>query len=192
MLFFLYTSGLLTILLGMKLFHMQEKKLLNKNYNENQLFNYWIKRMIANLVVMCTTACIVLFVIPFLIWIIGPKETGVVDKILETKELAPLSSSDKNQYIKENSDKSGTTYLINLGDEKKSEIQSFGSKSVELVNTKKGQRPKYEKVAQYKMKKLKGNWLIANAVNDIYANVYIQYDEGEYIGNKVRIYAPSK
>ncbi|MHC6180637.1 hypothetical protein ACYUJ6_12400 [Clostridium sp. JNZ X4-2] len=189
MLFFLYLSGFLTILLGIRLFHKQNKKIIGKNYSEKKILQYWIKRMIVNITVMCMSAMFILFIIPLLIWVSAPKETGLADKILESKNLVPISSSNKNQYIKETSDKNIRTYVVNVGDSKNQDLQNFNSKSTEIISTDK-ESPKYEKVAEYKMEKLKGNWIVPNSVNDIYANIYIDYGPKNFIGNKIKLLVP--
>lgn len=189
MLFFLYLSGFLTILLGIKLFRKQNKKIIGKNYSEKKILQYWIKRMIINITVMCISAIFILFIIPLLIWVSAPKETGLVDKILESKNLVPISSSNKNQYIKETSNKNIKTYVVNVGDSKNQNLQSFNSKSIEIISTDK-ESPKYEKIAEYKIKKLKGNWIIPNSVNDIYANIYIDYGQKNFIENKIKLLVP--
>ncbi|MEY8000308.1 hypothetical protein AB8U03_08880 [Clostridium sp. Mt-5] len=189
MLFFLYLSGFLTILLGIKLFRKQNKKIIGKNYSEKKILQYWIKRMIINITVMCISAIFILFIIPLLIWVSAPKETGLVDKILESKNLVPISSSNKNQYIKETSNKNIKTYVVNVGDSKNQNLQSFNSKSTEIISTDK-ESPKYEKIAEYKIKKLTGNWIIPNSVNDIYANIYIDYGQKNFIENKIKLLVP--
>lgn len=189
MLFFLYLSGFLTILLGIKLFRRQNKKIIGKNYSEKKILQYWIKRMIVNITVMCISAIFILFIIPLLIWVSAPKETGLVDKILESKNLVPISSSNKNQYIKETSNKNIKTYVVNAGDSKNQNLQNFNSESTEIISTDK-ESPKYEKIAEYKIKKLKGNWIIPNSVNDIYANIYIDYGQKNFIENKIKLLVP--
>ncbi|CAB1251278.1 hypothetical protein ACFHWD_12000 [Clostridium sp. MT-14] len=190
MLFFLYISGFLAVLVGIKLFYKQNKKIANKNYSEKKILQYWIKRMIVNITTMCLTAIFVLFIVPLLIWIFAPKETGTVDKILESKNLTPISSSNKNSYIKEVLNGNAKSCLVNIDDNGNQSLQNFNSKSVEIVSTDK-EKPKYERIAEYKIKKLKGNWIIPNSVNDIYANVYIDYSQKNFIRNKVKLIVPA-
>ncbi|MFL0194738.1 hypothetical protein ACJDU8_03995 [Clostridium sp. WILCCON 0269] len=189
MLFFLYLSGTLNILLGAFLFSRQNKKIKTKNLSEKQILEYWIKKMIVNIMLMCIMSIFLLFILPLSIWLIGPKEVGIIDKIIETKNLAPISSSNKDQYIKETVTNNVKTYVVNIGDIKSQNLLDFGSNSVEVISTKK-ESPKYEKIARYKITKLKGNNIIYSAVNDIYANVYIQYDEGKLVANKIKLIVP--
>ncbi|APM38054.1 hypothetical protein [Clostridium kluyveri] len=189
MLFFLYSSAILSILLGTLLFKRQSKKLKNKKFNEKQLLEYWIKRMFVNIIIMCILCIFLLVVLPFLIWLIFPKEVGIADKITETKNLSPISTSNQN-YIKQKINNNIKIYTVNVGTAKKPNLIDFEKNSLEVISTKK-ESPKYEKIARYKITKLKGNNIISSAVNDIYANIYIQYSEEKFIENKVKIFIPS-
>ncbi|UZQ51934.1 hypothetical protein [Clostridium kluyveri] len=189
MLFFLYSSAILSILLGTLLFKRQSKKLKNKKFNEKQLLEYWIKRMFVNIIIMCILCIFLLVVLPFLIWLIFPKEVGIADKITETKNLSPISTSNQN-YIKQKINNNIKIYTVNVGTSKKPNLIDFEKNSLEVISTKK-ESPKYEKIARYKITKLKGNNIISSAVNDIYANIYIQYSEEKFIENKVKIFIPS-
>ncbi|WP_368488707.1 hypothetical protein [Clostridium sp. BJN0013] len=189
MLFFLYLSGILSILLGSLLFRRQNRKLKNKKFNKKQLLEYWIKRMFVNIIVMCILCIFLLVIVPLLIWLISPKEVGIMDKITETKNLSPISASNKN-YTKQIIKNNIKIYTVNIGNAKEPNLIDFEKDSVEIVSTKK-ESPKYEKIARYKMTKLKGDNIISSAVNDIYANIYTQYDEGKFIENKVKIFIPS-
>jgi hypothetical protein len=60
---------------------------------------------------------------------------------------------------------------------------------VEIIPTA-NENPKYEKIAEYRMKKLKGNWIIPNSINDIYANIYTNYGQKNFIKDKVRLIVP--
>ncbi|BAH05655.1 hypothetical protein [Clostridium kluyveri] len=187
MLFFLYSSAILSILLGTLLFKRQSKKLKNKKFNEKQLLEYWIKRMFVNIIVMCILCIFLLVVLPFLIWLIFPKEVGITDKITETKNLSPISNQS---YIKQKINNNVKVYTVNIGTTQKPNLIDFEKNSLEIISTKK-ESPKYEKIARYKITKLKGNNIISSAVNDIYANIYIQYGEEKFIENKVKIFIPS-
>ncbi|HBC95859.1 MAG TPA: hypothetical protein DC034_03560 [Clostridium sp.] len=189
MIFFLYLSGFLALSLGIKLFYKQGKRISNKNYSERELLQYWTKNMISNITAMCITALFVLFIIPPLIWMSAPKETSITNKVLETKNLVPISSSGKNSYVREVKNKNSKTCIINTGDNENRDLQSFNSKSVEIIPTA-NENPKYEKIAEYRMKKLKGSWIIPNSINDIYANIYTNYGQKNFIKDKVRLIVP--
>ncbi len=191
MLFFLYLAGILAMLLGINLFQIQSKKIKNKNYSNELILRYFAKKMIGNIIIMCMVVILILFVLPLLIWALSPKEVGPVDKIIETNALSPISSSNKNQYINEVTHKDVKSYTVNVGDSSKEDLQSFDSKSTEVITTNR-ESPKCEKVAVYTIKKIKSNWIIPNAVNDIYANIYIQYNEGKFISNKIKLFVPDK
>ncbi|OBR94322.1 MULTISPECIES: hypothetical protein [Clostridium] len=191
MLFFLYLSGILAMLLGVTLFQKQSKKIKNRNYSDELILRYFAKKMIGTIMIMCLVVIIVSLLLPLLIWTLSPKEVGVVDKIIETDTLSPISSYNKNQYIKEVTDKGVKSYIVNVGESSKEDLQSFDSKSTEIITTNK-ESAKCEKVAEYTIKKLKGNWIIPKSVNDIYANIYIQYDEGKLISNKIKLFVPDK
>lgn len=188
MLFFLYLSALLSILLGILLFKRQNKKLKNKKFDEKQLLEYWIKRMLVNIIVMCMLCIFLLVIIPLLIWIISPKEANITDKITETKELSPISLSNDN-YIQQKINNDVKICTVNVGTAKKPSLIDFEKNSLEIISTKK-ESPKYEKISRYKMIRLKGTNIISSSVNDIYANIYLQYNEAKFIENKVKIFIP--
>lgn len=189
MLFFFYLSAILSILLGSLLFRRQNKKLKNKKYNEKQLLEYWIKRMFVNIIVMCLMCVFTLVITPLLIWIIFPKGEGIVDKIIETKNLAPISVSNNHTYIKQQINNNSTIYTVNTGDASEPTFINFKKSSVEIIYNK-NESPKYEKIARYKITKLKDDNIIFSSVNDIYANIYTEYNGAKFIENKIQIYIP--
>ncbi|OAA91821.1 hypothetical protein [Clostridium ljungdahlii] len=119
MLFFLYLSGILAMLLGVTLFQRQSKKIRNKNYSDELILRYFAKKAIENIMIMCLVVIIVSLLLPLLIWTLSPKEVGVVDKIIETNTLSPISSYNKNQYIKEVTDTGVKSYIVNVGESSK-------------------------------------------------------------------------
>ncbi|AND83989.1 hypothetical protein GTH52_08450 [Clostridium tyrobutyricum] len=190
MIFFLYTSGIFAILVGIILFHRQNKKIKNKDYNEMVIVKYWTRRMVFNIIVMFFTVILVLFIIPFFIWHIGPKEFAISEKIIETKELSPISTNGKNNYVREVNADNSKNYQINTGTTQNPYYESYNYKSVELIKQDTDDA-QYEKIYKYRMKILKGKSLIIKSVNDIYSNVYIQYDDGKYVGSKIKIIIPN-
>jgi hypothetical protein len=190
MVFFLYISGITSALLGIRLFHIQSKKVKRKNLNEIDSAKYYLTAMFVNLFVMCTSIILILFIVPLLIWEIGPKENGIVDRVVESKPISYLSSNVKDKYINKIPSKDSNVFVINTGTAKNPIFQSISANSVQISKSN-IESPKYQKIYEYKMKKLKGNNLIINAVNDIYANGYIQYDQGNFVGTRIKLIIPS-
>ncbi|ADK16382.1 MULTISPECIES: hypothetical protein [Clostridium] len=116
MLFFLYLSGILAMLLGVTLFQRQSKKIKNKNYSDELILHYFAKKATENIMIMCLVVIIVSLLLPLLIWTLSPKEVGGVDKIIETDNLSPIFPYNKNQYIKEVTDKDVKSYIVNVGE----------------------------------------------------------------------------
>lgn len=189
MLFFLYLSGIAAVLIGLRLFHIQSGKVSQKRLSGKESANYYAKAMIVDIVVMCL--CVILggITTPFLIWSFGPKEYGTVERIIETKSLGQIPQNNTDKYIKKIISKNSKNILINTGTKGEPIIEAINLNATEITKSESG-KAQYQKVAEYKMKKLKGNNFISNAVNDIYANGYIAYDQGIFIKNKIKLTIP--
>lgn len=187
MVFFLYLSSMLSIILCIFLLTKQSRRIAKKNYSDKIAWNYMYKYLILDIIISCVLMVILIFALPFSIWSLGTKDFGVEDIVLDRSDLKPISTSDKKAYVKESIEKGVKIYTIK---DSSNTLVNFNSTLAELVELDSINNPEFKSVAQYKINELKGTNIIVKNVNDIYANINLDQNKGVFICNKIKIYVP--
>lgn len=170
------------------MFYKQTRNLHKRTDNETKIRTKLTKFVIVDLVLAFLIMIIISFVIPYGIWIVGKKDLREVEMIVQENTLVPF---EDGSYVKEESNDNGEIYVVNEKGEGKSQgYERYYSKekNIQFIENKK--KAKYEEVYIYEIKCLENSNPINKAVNDMFANVYMENKDGEFVENIIKIYTP--
>lgn len=197
MLNFFYLSSVVAIVIYAIYFRYASRKIdrkyREKNDGSNKARN--LKAYICMIKSVIIAVCIVWllsFVLPLIIWNTSKKDFGISDRIDEQEQLLTLSQINSKAYIGKKVEKNIEYYVVNLKNSSgNTELLKIASSSVEVVRVGKGQTPVYQKISQYKIKKLNQNNIICDSVNDMYANIYLDTSKAQYVGHTEKLLIPA-
>lgn len=159
---------------------------MKKKFSDKYILKVMLKFIVFDAIIAGMLIVIIVFILPFLIWNLGTKEFMVEDKVLQVKDIDPISTSNKKIYVKESSTDNKKSYTINMSNN----LVYLDSNSAEIVESDSIKDPEYMLVAQYKINELKSDNIITRNVNDMYANINLEQSKAVFIGSKVKIYVP--
>ncbi|WP_415524518.1 hypothetical protein [Clostridium sp.] len=144
--------------------------------------------LIIDIFIACIGIFFITFILPFLIWNLGNKGYVVETEVLNSYNIKPISSNNKNNiYVKESSIDNKKEYMINVN----GSLQNYDAASIEIEeNNYYANSPKYEEVNSYKVYELTGSNIIAKSVNDIYVDVYLDKGKSTFLYKKIHICIP--
>lgn len=175
MVLFLYSGFLFSLIIVVFLLNKQIK-LRPKTKNLSRF-------IVLDLAIGLVLLGIISGLIPYLMWTFASKEIVETEMIVEEGQLKPI---ENNIYIKEKKIDEAEVYLINIGNGKDNDIK-YASKDRAVI---KSGDPEYQEVIIYNAKRIKGNGILTNQLNDMFANIYIKNKEAVYKERKINIYLP--
>ena len=170
---FLFLGFILSVLLLLFLYLLDEFKMRQRKIPREKRFDYLKRTVFLKLLISCIFLLLIARGFPFLIWNLGSKDMCQVEKIISKNYIYPLSNSDKKYYVGECTAENVKYYIVNVS-KKSVLLNNIKDEAVQVVNTGKKDDPRYEIVGIYKIKKLKSNNILCSAVNDMYANIYVE------------------
>ncbi|MFT8315340.1 MAG: hypothetical protein ABF633_14000 [Clostridium sp.] len=187
MITFMYLS-IIIIIPVILLFNWQNNKIIKKNFTLNYKYKKMCQFLIIDIFIACIGIFFITFILPFLIWNLGNKGYVVETEVLNSYNIKPISSNNKNNiYVKESSIDNKKEYMINVN----GSLQNYDAASIEIEeNNYYANSPKYEEVNSYKVYELTGSNIIAKSVNDIYVDVYLDKGKSTFLYKKIHICIP--
>jgi hypothetical protein len=186
---FLFLGMSLSALLVSLLIYSQSRSMQRKpSRSEDLMFVYVFFDLFIALIVMT----IISFAVPHAIWTIGHKEIGTVETVRDSKKILLSSKDGQHYYLIRKSVDGRNTYSMTVEKNKIKETNIFDVEKSEVIVRKKEKNPRYELISIYKIQRLKGKGFISSAVNDMYANVYLQRGKAKYDSEKVKIFLPEE
>ena len=173
MIILLYIGFITGFIVAWIMFHKQTRNIHKRTDNEVKIRTKLTKFIMVDLVLAFLIMVTISFVIPYGIWLVGKKDFREVEMIVQENSLVPF---EDGTYVKDESNDNGEVYVIN----EKGEGKSKGYKK----------KAKYEEVYIYKIKCLKNSNPINRMVNDMFANVYMENRDGEFVEKIIKIYTP--
>ena len=170
---FLFLGFILSVLLLLFLYLLDEIKMRQKKIPREKRFDYLKRTVFLKLLICCIFLVLIARGLPFLIWNLGSKDMCQVEKIISKNYIYPLSNSAKKYYVGECTTDNVKYYIVNVS-QKSQLLNNIKDEAVQVMNTGKKESPRYEIIGIYKIKKLKSNSILCSAVNDMYANIYIE------------------
>ncbi|MCI6277947.1 MAG: hypothetical protein MR639_14675 [Clostridium sp.] len=188
MIILLYIGFITGFIVAWIMFHKQTRNIHKRTDNEVKIRTKLTKFIIVDLVLAFLIMITISFIIPYGIWLVGKKDFREVEMIVQENSLVPF---EDGTYVKDESTDNGEIYVVNeKGNGKSKGYERYYSKekNIQFIEDKKN--AKYEEINIYKIKCLKNSNPINKMVNDMFANVYMENRDGEFVEKVIKIYTP--
>lgn len=183
MLLFLAISTVIGIAIISILITLQSNRLIKYDrWSDNLMTRYVMK----DLLLACIVMTFITFLVPSVIWFLGEKDT-VLDEVITNS--SPIYNIDDQKYFNIVENNSKKYIVINTSDNSK-QLTQYDYSKVEIVETSRFMKPRLESVSIYKNYKLVYKNIFVRAVNDIFANIYLDKEDATYLKSINRIYVP--
>lgn len=175
---FLVSGFISAVILVFFLFQVDEYKVKKKNVPRDKRYKYFKNRLPGKIISACIMFVFVSYMLPAAIWILSPKETTMVSKVEVVKEMLELPDDDGGYYAGKAVEKGKEKYVFKIVGKNGSDNTVLDASKVELVPLNSDEKPRYEKIVQYKRTRLKNSGIIIKAVNEMYCDMDLKPEEG--------------
>jgi hypothetical protein len=185
MLLFLAISIIIGIALISILITLQSNRLIKYDkWSDNLMTRYVIK----DLFLACITMIIITFLIPSVIWFLGKKDRVVDEIVTNSTSIYPIDTQAYFNIVEINSKK---YVAINTSADLK-QLTQYDYSKVEIVETSRFTKPRCENISIYENYKLVYKNVVVQAVNNMFANIYLDKENATYLKSVIRIYVPKR
>ena len=168
---FLVSGFIVAAIIIFFMFRLDDIKIKRNKIAEEKRYKFMKYRLVGKIFIACIVFVVISNVVPYLIWIMSPKEVATIYRVEDRETVYELTDEGGTYYAGRGTLKGKAKYVFKIVAEHGMEEQIIDASKVELVEIAADEKPKYEKVVQYKRSRLMGKGIIIDAVNDMYCDI---------------------
>ena len=192
---FALTFSILTLIL---LFRINDIIIKRKKISKGKTYKFIKSRLLMNIMISCLVFIFIFWVLPFLLWNFGEKESSNIEKIEMKRTIYVLRESENSMYVGLVEAKGNQKYAFRYERQIDTKPELVPLDKGEIIEIPPGEVPHYEKIVEYKRNRLKDKGIFTAAVNDIYSEIDSVADTKKnikdwketVINEKVKLYIP--